>query len=109
MHWLADEYEAWLNIDSIENTNKGKDTLKSGWKELVIPERFRELLLSVVNNHVSGTQTRPWETSDRRHPNDQMDLIRGKGRGLVVLLHGKYRTFLCVKSMLGFSRTQCQS
>ncbi|KAI3391996.1 hypothetical protein diail_6372 [Diaporthe ilicicola] len=75
----------FLNVDDIEDLDKSHEARNSGWDDLVIPKKFSGLLLSLVNNHISGVSARQWETST---PSFQIDLVRGKGRGLIILLHG---------------------
>lgn len=79
----------WLDIDGIEDIDKSEESRNSGWKELVIPHKFSELLLSLVSNHISDVRVRQWEALARHEFTDQIDLVRGKGRGLIILLHGQ--------------------
>lgn len=56
-----------------------------GFEQLVIPESHRNLLLALVNNHPSG----PKNHGEMSRPvNLEMDLVKGKGTGLIILLHG---------------------
>lgn len=84
----------WLDVDSIEDLDKSEEARNSGWDELVIPDKFSGLLLSLVSNHISGVSSRQWETSAKSGPTVQIDLVRGKGRGLIILLHGQYSNFV---------------
>lgn len=79
----------WLNVDLVDALDKSEEARSSGWDDLVIPDKFSGLLLSLVSNHISGVSPRQWETSTKNDPNLQIDLVRGKGRGLVILLHGQ--------------------
>jgi SpoVK/Ycf46/Vps4 family AAA+-type ATPase len=48
------------------------------------------LLVALVENHASGTSEADAQRNKKKqqHPSTQMDLTRGKGRGLIILLHG---------------------
>lgn len=80
----------WLNIDDVEDINKSEESRNSGWDELVIPHKFSRLLLSLVSNHISDIRVRQWEALANNDSTDQIDLVRGKGRGLIILLHGQF-------------------
>lgn len=84
----ANSEKEWLDINNIEDIDKSEGSRNSGWKELVIPPKFSELLLSLVSNHISDVRVRKWETLSKHESSDQIDLVRGKGRGLIILLHG---------------------
>lgn len=70
-----------------------------GWENLVIDENIKEMVLALVDNHERphGSQS----TIDGALPS--VDLVQGKGRGLIILLHGepgvgKTSTAECVAS-----------
>lgn len=83
----------YLEIDSLEDINH--HVRGSRFNDLVIPRRYRDLLVALVDNHTSTAQR--WE---KHKPNDgrgslgtsdvhnQIDLVKGKGQGIIVLLHG---------------------
>jgi hypothetical protein len=77
----------WLNIENVTEIDKSEEARKSGWKELVIPEKYSQLLVSLVDNHTSGFDNKKG-ISLGGAPSVQIDLVRGKGRGLIILLHG---------------------
>jgi hypothetical protein len=54
----------------------------------VIPDKFSTLLLSLVSNHISGVSSRQWEATGKQGPKFQIDLVREKSKGLIVVLHG---------------------
>ena len=76
----------------------------AGYEDLVLPEGHKKLLQAIVKNQVrdpkqtcSGTE----ENSDKF----QMDVVKGKGKGLIILLHGapgvgKTSTAECVAAQL---------
>lgn len=57
----------------------------SGFDSLVLPDGHKEMLLALVKNHSKGKQLEIGLKADNR----QMDLVRGKGKGLIILLHGE--------------------
>jgi SpoVK/Ycf46/Vps4 family AAA+-type ATPase len=62
----------------------------AGFDDLVIPKRYRDLLVALVDSHASGLQ-RGEEKSKSANMNQkptQIDLVRGKGQVLIILLHG---------------------
>ncbi|MBA7489712.1 hypothetical protein ES702_00246 [subsurface metagenome] len=61
----------WFNVDAVEPVVFNKDAFDS----LLLPKKHKTLVHSLVKSHVSG--------------NDEFDdLIAGKGKGLVFVLHG---------------------
>lgn len=57
----------------------------SGFDKLVLPQDHKQILQSQVHEHFRkrGLQVLGGSTED------DMDLVRGKGQGLIILLHGK--------------------
>lgn len=61
----------------------------SGWKDLVIDEDTKKTVLALVANH---ERPGPESNTPARHINhvlSSVDLVQGKGRGLIILLHGE--------------------
>ncbi|KAL9088212.1 MAG: hypothetical protein Q9165_006339 [Trypethelium subeluteriae] len=79
-----------LDVDLIRDIDEdSSDTAKSAFEDLVIPERYRKLLVALIENHASGLQRREHRLkSGFPAVTNQIDLIRGKGQGLIILLHG---------------------
>ena len=72
-----------LNIDLLRDINQ-KDSLdgqNSGFDDLVIPDEYKRIVKALVESHALGSQLK---SRDKQ----QIDLIRGKGKGLIILLHG---------------------
>ena len=65
------------NVEDIEDSGNGFDSL-------VLPEGHKDTLLALVQQSRGKNVTRG-SRSERQH----MDLIRGKGKGLIILLHGE--------------------
>ncbi|KAF4958071.1 hypothetical protein FSARC_11107 [Fusarium sarcochroum] len=91
-HWVpayffrSRHYER-VDVEEIQDIDKSDKARDSSFENLIIPDSHRNLLLGLVRNlvvrpkpdfgpqHVGGTST-------------QIDLVRGKGHGLIILLHG---------------------
>jgi ATP-dependent Lon protease len=56
-----------------------------GWEHLVIKDSIKNIILGLVKNHerAVGPQTRIEGAMT------SVDLVKGKGRGLIILLHGE--------------------
>ena len=57
----------------------------SGFDSLVLPEGHKDTLLALVKTHSQGKDREVGLEVQNR----QMDLVRGKGKGLIILLHGE--------------------
>ncbi|KAH8892828.1 P-loop containing nucleoside triphosphate hydrolase protein [Thozetella sp. PMI_491] len=79
----------WLDIDKLEEIDKSDEARSRGWKHLVLQKGYSELLLSIVDSHTSAYEQHPTKgSSPTNNPRAQIDLVQGKGRGLIILLHG---------------------
>ncbi|KAF2084164.1 P-loop containing nucleoside triphosphate hydrolase protein, partial [Saccharata proteae CBS 121410] len=74
----------YLDIDQIQNIDATKKRNESGFEELVMNEKHKELVLALVESHHSESRAITAETN----PDISMDLVQGKGKGLIILLHG---------------------
>ncbi|KAJ6031605.1 hypothetical protein N7540_002337 [Penicillium herquei] len=72
----------WATFD-IESISDVQYT--DGWQNLVINENIKETVLAMVENHESV----PSKTDGRGRSLPSVDLIQGKGKGLIILLHGE--------------------
>lgn len=71
---------ATFDIDLLE-----RPEYSNGWKNLVIDEEIKEMVLALVENH-----ERPHGSlSEIDSALPTVDLIQGKGKGLIILLHGE--------------------
>ena len=70
----------WATID-IRRLNNVQDV--KGLDSLVLPSSHREVLQALVQTHFSSSRLRQTSVSEQ-----DLELVRGKGQGLVVLLHG---------------------
>lgn len=94
-----------FNINLVNNITPGQEQMTAtGYEDLVLPDGHKKLLQAIVKNQVrdpkliySGRQDDPDEF--------QMDVVKGKGKGLIILLHGapgvgKTSTAECVAAQL---------
>jgi hypothetical protein len=64
---------------------------KHTFDQLVLPPGYKELILSQVKNHISQRSLRYSQKQtieSKSHNQNPQDIVRGKGRGLIFLLHG---------------------
>ncbi|CAD6592025.1 MAG: hypothetical protein ASARMPRED_005917 [Alectoria sarmentosa] len=94
-----------LNINLISDITPDQvRTSAAGYEDLVLPEGHKKLLQAIVKNQVRDAK----QISGGRgeDPDDfQMDVVKGKGKGLIILLHGapgvgKTSTAECVAAQL---------
>ena len=79
-HVLRSRKWVLLDVSLVQDIKEGG----SGFDSLVLPDGHRETLLALVQTHSKGKKL---ETG-LKVENRQMDLVRGKGKGLIILLHG---------------------
>lgn len=74
-----------MTVDEVRDIKRTDEERMRGFNDLVIPVNYRQLLLALVENHARGSANiQGLETSTSGH----MDLVAGKGNGLIILLHG---------------------
>ncbi|MCJ1438851.1 hypothetical protein MMC27_008241 [Xylographa pallens] len=79
---LRDRNWALLDIDKVVEVQPLDSG--AGLDALCLPKGHKDTLLAMVRNHSRGTASNEKEPEDQT----QFDLIPGKGKGLIVLLHG---------------------
>ena len=94
-----------LNMSLISDiTPEQVKNTAAGYEDLVLPEGHKKLLQAVVKNQVAEPRQRSGEREE--DPDEfQMDVVKGKGKGLIILLHGapgvgKTSTAECVAAQL---------
>ena len=94
-----------LNLSLISDiTPEQVKNTAAGYEDLVLPDGHKKLLQAVVKNQVAEPRQRPGEREE--DPDEfQMDVVQGKGKGLIILLHGapgvgKTSTAECVAAQL---------
>ena len=94
-----------LNINMVQDIDPDQlQTTAAGYDDLILPPGHKKLLQAIVKNQVRS----PTQISGKREedPDEfQMDVVKGKGKGLIILLHGapgvgKTSTAECVAAQL---------
>ncbi|OJD25473.1 hypothetical protein ACJ73_03157 [Blastomyces percursus] len=94
-----------LNINRIEDLPvTGEEVQRARFEDLVLPEGHRVLLQALIKNQVEEPKKKSDGTDGTGEPL-AMDAVPGKGKGLIILLHGapgvgKTSTAECVASQL---------
>ncbi|KAF9638430.1 hypothetical protein BFW01_g9327 [Lasiodiplodia theobromae] len=80
-----------FNMDNLRKVDTGNLKKVSPFDELVIKEDHKRLVLALVESHQSGSIKMKKKKNNSLEAPDvasSMDLVKGKGKGLVILLHG---------------------
>ena len=90
----------WATFDIDRLTEIPRD--EKGWKDLVIDPSIKKTVLALVTNHERSFGHENMTNSAL----SLVDLVQGKGRGLIILLHGepgvgKTSTAECVATLTG--------
>ena len=75
-----------LNIELLQDIedNDALEGQNSGFEDLVIPDEYKKIVKALVKSHALGSRLGVNDAMNKQ----QVDLIRGKGKGLIILLHG---------------------
>lgn len=77
-------YIVSLSPDDTQDIDRGEASDQNeGFKDLVIPESYKKIVKALVANHALDPDST--ETNKLDH---QCDIVRGKGKGLIILLYG---------------------
>ena len=76
-----------VDIGKVAESDKSDKARDRGFDDLVIPDGHRDLLVALVQNHDTGGQVRV-DVDELNKASTQIEIVRGKGRGLIILLHG---------------------
>ena len=72
-----------FDLDKVEDIK----SWSQGFEQLVLPKEHKVIMQALVKHHTKGPA--PITSDPRgRHEDFSMDIVRGKGKGLVILLHG---------------------
>ncbi|KAJ1333057.1 NTP/NDP exchange transporter [Microdochium nivale] len=55
------------------------------WNDLVLPSGHKEMVRAVVENHATGSRS----AKGGAKSSQEVDIVRGKGKGCIILLHGE--------------------
>jgi hypothetical protein len=76
----------WVAVD-VDNLEPPKlSEINMGFRQLVLPDDHKDILESQVREHFRKRGAQGSNVAAE----DDMDLVRGKGQGLILLLHGNY-------------------
>ncbi|KAM5526609.1 hypothetical protein FOXYSP1_21009 [Fusarium oxysporum f. sp. phaseoli] len=81
-HFPEDDLILLPPVVDINNITELPESTSEAWKSLVLPGGHKEMVYSLVQSHFRSKNLGVAEAEM------QADLIRGKGKGLIVLLHG---------------------
>ena len=81
LHGFVLRSKKWrtFNIDDVEDIK-----YNSGFDDLVLPQGHKDTLEALVNRHSRYVEAAGTKSEVKR----SMDLVTGKGKGLIILLHG---------------------
>ncbi|KAK7539258.1 uncharacterized protein J3D65DRAFT_618031 [Phyllosticta citribraziliensis] len=74
----------YLNVEQMQSIDEAHAHSESGLDQLVMNERHKKMVLALVESHSSGVRKNGAGADNE----SSMDLVKGKGKGLVILLHG---------------------
>lgn len=72
----------YLNIDRVHEVHRQSE----GFESLILPQGVARLVEGLVQTH--GPRDKPILAPEKLSSEHQFDLVRGKGKGLIILLHG---------------------
>ncbi|KAF2454926.1 hypothetical protein BDY21DRAFT_351936 [Lineolata rhizophorae] len=115
-HWILLPYSVlgyvllnrkWylLNIDLIEEVDTVKEGGPDGFDDLILPPGHKDIVRALVKTHARAQRT-PTGSDMKILSQRELDLVKGKGKGLIILLHGapgvgKTSTAECVAANTG--------
>jgi hypothetical protein len=76
-----------LDINLVEEVKEPQVDVPDGFTDLVLPKDHKQIVRALVKTHTRG----PRSTSNNKGdllPSRDIDLVKGKGKGLIILLHG---------------------
>lgn len=76
----------FIDVRDFEKIRVSPGKIREGWKNLVINPKHKRLLKAMVNDH-AATMAMDKKAAISRS-GTAIDIVRGKGRGRIVLLHG---------------------
>ncbi|GLA61841.1 hypothetical protein AtubIFM54640_002374 [Aspergillus tubingensis] len=99
---------AWypLDIDLIQEINVIGGDQPDPFDDIVLPEKHRDIVRALVKTHARARGTMESTETANSLVKREFDIVKGKGRGLIILLHGapgvgKTSTAECVAAHTG--------
>lgn len=97
-----------MNIDIVSGVPERIPGVNDGFDKLVLPPGHKDIVRALVKTHARKPESSERPALDRIPTNSlrDFDVVKGKGRGLIILLHGapgvgKTSTAECVAANLG--------
>ncbi|KAH7110741.1 hypothetical protein EDB81DRAFT_954032 [Dactylonectria macrodidyma] len=75
----------FVDVQDFEKIEVNADTMREGWKNLVIDPKTKRLLKAMVSDHA---KTMNMDKASLPRSGTSIDIVRGKGRGRIVFLYG---------------------
>ncbi|KAI1760959.1 hypothetical protein GGR53DRAFT_525556 [Hypoxylon sp. FL1150] len=82
----------WVQLDTnllrwtLDHDRDGRQSADdAGWKDLVLPPGYKDMVLAMVKNHTASTSVLGKEGVRQT---SEVDLVKGKGKGCIILIHG---------------------
>jgi hypothetical protein len=76
-----------LDIDLVQDVKETQKDTQDGFSDLVLPEDHKQIVRALVKTHARGPRPTSSNKDDLLPPRE-VDLVKGKGKGLIILLHG---------------------
>jgi hypothetical protein len=75
----SDKVKVGVNVRDLQDVRHDRGEM--GFNLLVLPEEHKQIIRAQVQEHFRKKMSYTYDT--------EVDLVRGKGQGLIILLHGK--------------------
>lgn len=72
----------------VENVKETQKDTPDGFSDLVLPEDHKQIVRALVKTHARGPRSTSSKKEEIMLPQREIDLVKGKGKGLIILLHG---------------------
>jgi hypothetical protein len=76
-----------LDIDLVQDVKEKNKDAPDGFADLVLEEDHKQIVRALVKTHARGPRSTPTKKDDSLPARD-IDIVKGKGKGLIILLHG---------------------
>ncbi|KAK8868335.1 aaa family atpase protein [Apiospora arundinis] len=82
VHAFALRTRKWVSLDLslVQPANE-----QAGWDDLILPPGHKDMVRAVVETHTAGSRS----TTAHVRRATEVDIVRGKGKGCIILLHGE--------------------
>ncbi|MCJ1401381.1 hypothetical protein MMC11_004593 [Xylographa trunciseda] len=77
-----------LDVELVEDIRQVKEDDADGFDDLVLPEGHGDVVRALINMHLRAPQADSFGKRYVEAPTRHTDIVKGKGKGLIILLHG---------------------